>query len=320
MVNRRELRPPRAPPACPAAITLSGCLFGRSEIVSTVEQGPRGLEHAAQHRARELAREGVLLAGMVGPDQRGTVGEARDGGVTEEWQRARQRLPARPASAQVGEPADPSEPDDDPRPLEQAQLLEQVRLTAGDLFQRRLVGGRRTPDRGRDVGVSQAQPVLGVLGRRLIGEPRLPERAIEPVAASTASTARPPSPRTRQPAVTAARTPARSSSRPSAGSAPAPPWTISVGTRAPPGGSRRLIAPNVSQSVADGHGRSSRPAQRAYRSLSPVSPSRGASRGRRCRSAAPLPWPAILGAAAAGLRRPSRALAPGRSGSGRPWW
>src|SRR5262245_58111009 len=50
-------------------------------------------EHGAQHRARELAGERVLLARMVGRDQRHAVREGRDRPVAEHRERPRQVEP-----------------------------------------------------------------------------------------------------------------------------------------------------------------------------------------------------------------------------------
>ena len=137
-------------------------------------------------------------------------------------------------------------------------------------------------------------------------------------AASTASSARPSAASTRQPACTAARTPSRSSSSPSLGSAPAPPWTISVGTRA------HAIA-----RWSHGHHRVTIVVDCKNEARWTAS----ATRIVRCRAcprlvahreavaakpAAALRRPALLGAPAARLRRSARATAAGRAGAGRP--
>src|SRR5712691_4910816 len=138
-------------------------------------------------------------------------------------------------------------------------------------------------------------------------------------AASTASSAVPPSLSGFQPAATASRIPWRSSSRPSTGSAPAPPWTISAGTRL-----ATLPLPHVSfrrdcrpSSLA---GQLEASIARPPRRRLPPLPAVGAPpRGQRRHSTAPLPRPGLLGAAAAGLRR-SRGTAPRHGpGSGRSW-
>src|SRR5438094_36459 len=115
-----------------------------------------------------------------------------------------------------------------------------------------------------------------------------------------------------QPARTATRTPARSSSRPSTGSAPAPPWTMMDGTRG--AGTRSRcggMALTVSQSGRIA--KRSRAALSRDRAMSRLPPARRPSRSRRGVAAAPVCGPRLLGAAAAGLRRPEGAPPPRRA-------
>src|SRR5215831_1800439 len=129
-------------------------------------------------------------------------------------------------------------------------------------------------------------------------------------AASTASTALPPSRSRAHPADTASRIPCRSSSRANSGSAPAPPWMRRAGTRLVISWTavRVVACPELSIGYAPGgHGqvedRAPRRARPPHRHVPALSPSRQASRGGGGRAPAALSRPALLGASASGLRR-----------------
>src|SRR5258705_12795404 len=111
--------------------------------------------------------------------------------------------------------------------------------------------------------------------------------------------------------------PRRSSSRPPPGSAPAPPCRMIVGTRvvaerSDDGGT--LFT--VSQSRRIAKPADALAAERDDRRLPPMPASRRPSRDRRGQAAASLPGPALLGATAAGLRRPGSAAPAGGAGAG----
>src|SRR5215467_835202 len=129
-------------------------------------------------------------------------------------------------------------------------------------------------------------------------------------ALSTASSAEPPPTSTRQPASTAACTPARNSGAWD-GSAPAPPWTMIVGT---------LVgtAFTVSQSRRIAKSSLDRAAERSNRRVPSMPAARETPRGGRGRSAQTLSRPALLGPPAAGLRRFARSPAARRAGAGGP--
>src|SRR2546422_5846278 len=85
-----------------------------------------------------------------------------------------------------------------------------------------------------------------------------------------------------------------------------------VGARSAGGGmastvsqSRRIARPSITLAP-----------ERGDRELPPMSPPRRASRVGRGRATATLSWPALLGAAAAGLRRPTPAAFAGGPGPG----
>src|SRR5262249_18764170 len=68
----------------------------------------------------------------------------------------------------------------------QRQLALQIREAVVALAGGRLVGGRRAADDGGDVGVFEAQAVVGPLPGRLVGEPGAVERRVEPLAGAVA--------------------------------------------------------------------------------------------------------------------------------------
>src|SRR5207247_2083110 len=151
-----------------------------------LQESARPAEHAAEHRPRELAGEGVLLARVVGGDQRDAIGEGRHGAVRGGGG-ARWPGRAEPAAGtQVRLPADPPEPHDDAHAIQQPERLEKVRLAARELGRRRLVAGRRAAERGGDVRVSEAETVSPMSRGRRVGEARVVERVDVPVAAPVA--------------------------------------------------------------------------------------------------------------------------------------
>jgi hypothetical protein len=147
------------------------------------EEVAGGFEDAPKHLPGQLARERVLLARVVAPEEDLAAGKARERPVTEDRGRDRGRQGERPAGPQVRLPADPAQPDHDPDAGEQSEFFQEVRRAVGDLRRQWLVSRGRTPNRGGHVRVGEPEPVLGMLGRRLAGEPGLPEGAEEPVAA-----------------------------------------------------------------------------------------------------------------------------------------
>src|SRR5713101_1632818 len=146
---------------------------------------PPGLrEHRAQHGARQLPGERVLLARVEAPEQDDAVSRhERPGAVAEARQRTWQPEPQLASRAEIGVPADLAERDHHPDPGEQRQLLEEERPAVRGLGGERLVAWRRAADRGRDVGAVEPEPVARVSGRGLAREARLVQRLEEPVAA-----------------------------------------------------------------------------------------------------------------------------------------
>src|SRR6185503_4896647 len=103
-----------------------------------LQQPARLREDPAQHRPRELAGERVLLARVITGQQRHAVDEPR-GHAVAEARRGRGTRQAEPLPCtQVGLPADAAEAHDDAHAVEQAQLLQQVRLAVRDLVRQRL--------------------------------------------------------------------------------------------------------------------------------------------------------------------------------------
>src|SRR5438093_3988415 len=85
------------------------------------------LEHRMKHLPRELAREGILLAGMVRAQQRDVAVQFSDRAVAE----LRPGLGNRPAVLRVsfeeGVEGDFSQRDDDAHPLQQLKLPHEIR-------------------------------------------------------------------------------------------------------------------------------------------------------------------------------------------------
>src|SRR5438309_11354078 len=101
------------------------------------EASPGGDEDGSQHRARELASEGVLLARVVAGEERDAITEVAGGAVRKHGARGRRRLAQRAACAQIGLPADAPQADDDAHPVEQTQLVEKIRTASQALRRQR---------------------------------------------------------------------------------------------------------------------------------------------------------------------------------------
>jgi len=124
-----------------------------------------------EHRQSEAPGVGVLTAGVVRLDERR---EPRTAGM--KTCRARRRAVAsRSARARrmrqyVSEATRPSATTTRRR-VSAAHSASRCGWAVGDLGRGRLVGGRRAPDRGRDEGVPQPEPVGGVLRRGWLAKP-----------------------------------------------------------------------------------------------------------------------------------------------------
>src|SRR5579883_2284178 len=91
----------------------------------------------------------------------------------------RQRLAAR---TKIGVVSDAPQSDDDASARQRGELLAQEREAGAQLLRSRLVLGRRALERGREVDITQDQPVvLGDRGR-LVGKARPVQRLEEEVA------------------------------------------------------------------------------------------------------------------------------------------
>src|SRR5262245_49455144 len=136
------------------------------------------------HRRRELAREGVLLAGMetaehdVGPDDRlRPVPEPR----------FRPRDPAlRGERAEDAVPRERAETEHDADAIELIQLADQEGEAAIALLGRGPVAGRRAPVHRRHVGPPEPEPVVARDRGRLVREVRPMQRREQDVTAAIA--------------------------------------------------------------------------------------------------------------------------------------
>src|SRR5207245_8215594 len=99
--------------------------------------------------------------------------------------RRRGRAEAAPC-AQVRLPTDPPEPHEEVDAVQEAELLEEVRLAARELLRRWLVGGRRAAERGGDVRAAEPEAVVPMSRGRAVGEARVVKGVEEPVAAPVA--------------------------------------------------------------------------------------------------------------------------------------
>ena len=112
-----------------------------------------------EHRRRQPAGEGVLLARVVRTDDRSTAGLGRRA-VAEPRTRADvlagTAAIARNADSQAYAPSATMHP----HPVEQGELAGQERRAVVALGRQRLVGRRRAPDGRGDVRIDQGQPVV----------------------------------------------------------------------------------------------------------------------------------------------------------------
>ena len=120
-------------------------------------------EHALHHRRGEFASVRVLPARVIAADKRRqSVAELHDLAVPE----LRPRRPNHAATLQQLQPrieADLAERDDDAHARQVSELDVEVIETARDLFGKRFVVGWSTPDSREDVGIGEAQAIIGAL-------------------------------------------------------------------------------------------------------------------------------------------------------------
>ena len=140
---------------------------------------------ASEHGRREAARERVLLAGVIRPEQR-AVAHLDLGAVTESRRRGRRRFSPSAEDAQHLRPRKAPQRDHHADVGEQVELGFQVGTAGLALLGRRLVGRRRAAHRGGDVRVAQSQPVSPANASGLVGQARPMQRAEQKVARAVA--------------------------------------------------------------------------------------------------------------------------------------
>ena len=144
-------------------------------------------EDGAQHRLRQLAGEGVLLAGVVRAEQRDALVErasrrrGRSAGAGAGTARPAADQARRKPSMAIWPRATTTR-----RPPSRRQLLEQVRPAVDDLVRQRLVGRRRAAADRRHEGAAQREAVAAVDRGRLVGEAGRVQRLEQEVAAAVA--------------------------------------------------------------------------------------------------------------------------------------
>ena len=130
-------------------------------------------EDVVEHRRSELAGEGVLLAGVVAPDQRDLAVwrlHRRRRAVPELRHRTPDRAAGSTDHVQRRPPRETAERDDDPHVgTGEPPLGVQPRRTCRPLGRGRCVRGWRTAHRGHHPSIVERQPIRGVDAQRLVG-------------------------------------------------------------------------------------------------------------------------------------------------------
>src|SRR4029453_4802770 len=137
-------------------------------------------------RSSRLAGDGVLLARVVGTQQRDALVEPVLDTMTEARARFGDRVTGGGPGAQEAVHGDLAEDDDGAQVAEQTQLLDQVGPAVDDLFRQRLVGGRRAATDRRHERVAQLEAVAAADRSRLVRKAGGVQRLEEEIAAAVA--------------------------------------------------------------------------------------------------------------------------------------
>ena len=132
-------------------------------------------EHGVEHRHGQLAGERVLLARVVGAEQRHAARELALG------QMAERRAGAEPVVGRDGLPGELAQRHHDHGLLKERQLAGEIRRARLALGRGGLVGRRGAVHRRGDVGTGELEAVVAPCARRLRGEARPVEGGEEPV-------------------------------------------------------------------------------------------------------------------------------------------
>jgi hypothetical protein len=173
-------------PACrrrtrPSMLKLCRTLSG----ITIVQQSPRVRENLVQHGFSQSPGESILLAGVITTDQPAVVLQTYNGAVAE--LRARTAAPT-PLGNLIQRffPCDLTQSDQHAR-VNQVQSLLQPTAACNQFVCSWLVVWRRAVAHRRYRAVIERQAIIGRDGTGLIGETRLVERAIQPIAAPVPS-------------------------------------------------------------------------------------------------------------------------------------
>jgi len=139
-----------------------------------------------EHRARQLAGEGVLLARVVGADERHSPRQTVRRAVPELGRGRRAEPSLQPARSQVVVEGDLAQCDHHAQARKKPQLVAKEPAAPFEFAGRRLVSWRRATDSGADVAIPEHKPVAPVRRRRLIRESVPVQGFIEPVPAAIA--------------------------------------------------------------------------------------------------------------------------------------
>jgi len=172
-------------PSCSCGIEMRcvSLTTPRGRRNAAFQETPRPVKHLMEHGARELPREGVLLARMVTSEE----GHPR----LETVLRAVRELGPRPPRlatelAPRGEKAvegDSPESHHDPNVLESLKLSHQITPAGFHLFPRRFVVGGRAARDGADISIFETKPVVARDGVRRRRERESMEGFVEPIPA-----------------------------------------------------------------------------------------------------------------------------------------
>ena len=141
-------------------------------------------EHRMEHRLSQSAGEGILLAGMVGPDQSDVPGKPVQPAMTEGRKGGRNRAAQLPAGFQVLIEGGPPQRDHHTQILEQTQFFQKVWPASVKLLHAWLVARRGTAHGRRDIAIRETQTVVSMGRTGLIREAEPMERFVEPVTAT----------------------------------------------------------------------------------------------------------------------------------------
>jgi TalC/MipB family fructose-6-phosphate aldolase len=188
-VSRRLERttPKLAPRARGSAARHARVDFPASPRFVRIGNDPsRPLKHLKEHRGGQFSGERILLARMVGADERHPPGQSIEHAMPKAKRGRGHGMTQFATRSQILVERNLSKSDDDAVLRQQAQLFQQVGTATIELIEGRFIVGRRTPHHSRYIAIGEHKTVILPNRLRLVGKSVAVQRVVEPVSTSIA--------------------------------------------------------------------------------------------------------------------------------------